>query len=293
MNRWQSDWRSIDARISGLEATVSMMTRAAALPGLNYEQILLSATKQTILNIGRSVSKFSEDYADVIPPSATTVLAALLYGPPPLPQTGAELSTWQAAINAIAALIGKRAEVSMALLDYDSLGRQRTARAFEHLARSIIVDDGLKARWETAFQTDEVACERLGAVHLLLHGIWAFKVDAIGERTDLVLQEKLDITRTVAEATDFMVLTEWKLVRNIGELSSKADEGRHQAARYSRSSLAATELAAIRYIVLVTQYGVVVPADIADGSRIYRFVNIAVSPESPSVAARRAVGRPS
>jgi hypothetical protein len=48
--------------------------------------------------------------------------------------------------------------------------------------------------------------EKLGAAHLLLHGIWAFKVSATGERTDLVPGEKLEITPQVEAASEALVL---------------------------------------------------------------------------------------
>ena len=60
-------------------------------------------------------------------------------------------------------------------------------RAFIHLQRTIVVDHDIRKKWKSAFNTGEIACERLGAVHLLSHGIWAFKADALGERTDLIL----------------------------------------------------------------------------------------------------------
>src|ERR1700722_9028346 len=40
-----------------------------------------------------------------------------------------------------------------------------------------------------------VACERLGAVHLLWHGIFAFKVDGSGARTDLIAPEQPDLNQ--------------------------------------------------------------------------------------------------
>src|SRR5260221_1264020 len=50
-----------------------------------------------------------------------------------------------------------------------------------------------------------------------LHGIWAFKVSATGERTDLVPGEKLEITPQVEAASEALVLTDWKCVRKPGE----------------------------------------------------------------------------
>jgi hypothetical protein len=54
-----------------------------------------------------------------------------------------------------------------------------------------IADSSIRQKWRNAFDEGEVACEKLGGVHLLLHGIWAFKVHTPEERTDLVLQEPI------------------------------------------------------------------------------------------------------
>ena len=288
MNKWQLEWASIDTRISGLEATVSMLTHAAMLPGLNYEHMLTTSVGIPLINLSNSIRQFLDDYRDALPQQAVAVLTIFVMG---LPRNGPELGSWQHAIDVVAKFVGQRAEIAATLQDGEFIGRQKTARAFEHLARSIVVDEGLKARWVAAFRTDETACERLGAVHLLLHGIWAFKVDSIGERTDLVLQERLHISRTVLDVADALVLTEWKLVRNASELPRKAEEGRNQASRYGGSSLAAMELSVTRYVVLVSEHALPMPSDVLEGSRLYRFVNIPISPEPPSVAARRAATR--
>ncbi|MBI4590608.1 MAG: hypothetical protein HY725_17400, partial [Candidatus Rokubacteria bacterium] len=89
----------------------------------------------------------------------------------------------------LVALAAFETEMSFLLSDVQESIRVRSERAFAHLQRSIVVDPALRANWQTAFDDGEVACERLGAVHLLLHGIWAFKLDAAGARTDLVYQE--------------------------------------------------------------------------------------------------------
>lgn len=77
-------------------------------------------------------------------------------------------------------------EMSFILTDVQESIRARSERAFSHLQRQIVADLAFREKWKTAFDEGEVACEKLGAVHLLLHGIWAFKVNAEGARTDLV-----------------------------------------------------------------------------------------------------------
>ena len=55
-------------------------------------------------------------------------------------------------------------------------------RAFAHLQRSIVVDAEPRAKWQKAFDNGEAECEKLSAVHRLLHGIWAFKINASDQR---------------------------------------------------------------------------------------------------------------
>jgi hypothetical protein len=97
---------------------------------------------------------------------------------------------------ALVLLAAFETEMSFLLSDVQESIRVRSERAFSHLLRSLVVDATLRDKWLTALEAGEVECEKLGAVHLLLHGIWAFKVDAASARTDLVFQEPVfDLAR--------------------------------------------------------------------------------------------------
>jgi len=101
-------------------------------------------------------------------------------------------------------------EMSFLLSDVQQHLRSRSERAFAHLQRVIVVDQQFREKWKSALREGEVACEKLGAVHLLLHGIWAFKVDAAGERTHLVFQDPAGDLLAEQHYADALVLTEWK-----------------------------------------------------------------------------------
>lgn len=161
--------------------------------------------------------------------------------------------------------------------------RSASELAFMHLQRLIVADSEYRQKWQAAFADHETHCERLGAVHLLWHGIWAFKADAKGGKTDLVYQEPLQ-TGSAPVALG-MVLTEWKRAENNPEAAYA--EAKHQAALYSGGVLSGVELASHRYLVVVTKKQIAYPADLTEGGVIYRHVNIAVDPEAPSVAAKR------
>ena len=133
------------------------------------------------------------------------------------------------------------------------VAKRLSERAFNHLNRSIVVDNELRAKWNKAFKREEPACEKLGAVHLLLHGIWAFKVDAEGERTDLVFNEPILESSSVERTAEALVLTEWKRVLSPTETEAMAAEARKQAARYTVGALGGVELAGYRFIVLVSK----------------------------------------
>ena len=83
-------------------------------------------------------------------------------------------------------LVAFEGQLTFLLADNQQAIRGRADRAFVHLQRLIVVDDEARAKWQAAHNDHETACERLGGVHLLLHGILGFKVNAAGERTDLV-----------------------------------------------------------------------------------------------------------
>ncbi len=155
-------------------------------------------------------------------------------------------------------------------------------RAFAHLQRLIVVDDRTRQTWGTAFSQGETACERIGATHLLLHGIWAFKAHSEKERTDLVFGELLSINDEVRRASTALVLTEWKKVSNRHMSSNQIELAKRQAKAYAGGSLAGFELDAVRFLVMVSEKRLEgMPKDIPEDGVTYRCINIAVDPPTP------------
>jgi hypothetical protein len=176
------------------------------------------------------------------------------------------------------------AQVSFFLSDTQEIIRSRAERAFEHLQRSIVADADVRKKWQDAFKNKngEATCEALGAVHLLLHGIWAFKANSAGERTDLIYRDVLSDADRVRRAADGLVLTEWKKPRDGENSEALYKKAFTQARLYSQGSLADIELAAYRYLVLVSMKRIIVPANLNCDGITYRYINIAVAPDSPS-----------
>jgi hypothetical protein len=150
-----------------------------------------------------------------------------------------------------------------------------------------MVDPDVRRKWTSAFNdAGETECERLGAVHLLWHHIWAFKVNAGGGRTDLVFPEPPPL-ELLERSSAALVLTEWKVAADAKVAAKRFVEARKQADVYRQGVLAAAELTDIRYLVVVTVKQIPVPADDASGGVTYRHINIAIDPDRPSVATKK------
>jgi hypothetical protein len=185
---------------------------------------------------------------------------------------------------ALVLLAAFETEMSFVLADVQESIRARSERALLHLQRSLVVDNVLRSKWQDAFKAGEVECERHGAVHLLLHGIWAFKVNAAGERTDLVFQEPGDALSKAPQYSAGLVLTEWKKAASKDEAPARFEEARLQARRYTQGALAGAELTSVRYLVVVSSHQVTAPNDLNEDGIVYRHINISVDPQVPSRA---------
>ena len=189
-------------------------------------------------------------------------------------------------------LTALESEVTHLLAEAQAQIRARSERAFLHLQRTIVVDLEFRTKWQRALASGEVDCEQLGSVHLLSHGIWAFKAGTAGARTDLVYQDKLVDLGPAERFVEGLVLTEWKIASSEKEAARKFSEARAQASLYAAGALAGIELAQYRFAVVVTRNEVTPPVDEVQGGIVYRHINIAVEPQLPSRSARRRAASP-
>lgn len=187
---------------------------------------------------------------------------------------------------ALTSLASFRAEFDYLIADTQFIARKITERAFVHLQRCIVADDEIRKKWITAYEEHETKCEKLGAIHLLLHGVWAFKANAEGGRTDLILGEPMSPTSTIENVANALVLTEWKVVKSQEIIHEKITEALTQAELYSSGVLGGIEIANYRFLVMVTEKGMKMPDDRVEGIVTYRHINIAVDPDIPSLEAR-------
>jgi hypothetical protein len=190
--------------------------------------------------------------------------------------------------SASSVLAFKLASLDYNMSDRETRSRRLVDRAFLHLDRLLVVDQDVRRKWQEAFKLREPDCERLGGVHLLQHGIWAFKADGSGARTDLVLgtpmsQDDLDFA---AATVDVLTLTEWKVARTAAEVEGKYQEAVSQLRSYAAGVLAGVELQSVRYAVTVGSDRADLRADSLEGAVVFRHVHIAVAPSSPSKVSR-------
>ncbi|MCJ9750929.1 hypothetical protein MOV61_09395 [Neorhizobium sp. BETTINA12A] len=188
-------------------------------------------------------------------------------------------------MTAVIMLAAIETEISFLLEDRDQLLRSRTERAFMHLNRLLAVDVDYRQRWLDAFtktRVGEPECEKLGATHLLWHGIMAFKANGARGRTDLVFGEPLE--EPDHRASEGLVLTEWKVAdeSNFTEMFKQAFV---QAKEYESGVLSGAELHGIRYLVVVTETDILpdyLPRDTMDNDIRYRYINVAINRRNPS-----------
>jgi hypothetical protein len=279
---YRTEWDALAARIEGLIGAGLIVVKIAPLlqSQSDHHGVLASEIIPNGNQTCRALAEFYTAHASSLPPRAAAVLEDFLSKNR---QFFSSVQPGFGALQAMLALLQSiRAEVTHLLADTEYQARCTVERAFLHLKRSIIVDEGLRKRWKAAFEGHETHCEKLGAVHLLGHGLWGFKVSATGAATDLVLGEALTPDDEVERASNALVLTEWKRLLHPREIDAVVAQARDQAGKYSGGVLGGVELRTYRYIVVVSEKDEVMPPDLLMGSVTYRHVNIPVSPKVPS-----------
>jgi hypothetical protein len=281
-------WLAIVARLRNLQSAGELYARFQSYQKEDSYGAVRYLRKQCGSAVD-SLLEFRQAFAGTLPPAAVPSLDHFLETSLAKAAQEGSSDTHELAVRgALVALAAVEAEVSFILSGRQEQIRTRSERAFMLLQRMITVDDDVRAKSSAALERGEVACERLGSVHLLSQGIFAFKVDAVGARTDLVFPEPPD-DALLARADVGMVLTEWK-VATAANAATQFRVAQSEAERYRVGALAGTELTGYRYLVAVSlrELPSSVIADVSVGGVIYRHINIVVAPATPSRAARGA-----
>jgi hypothetical protein len=275
------DWRPIAARITGLAAAGNLYSSVCGQASVGGTTSLRAHCARTV----DAMEVYRQAHGTALPLTALACLddAVAAIRPLTVPSTS---EPWQVTKETMGAamimLAAFEAEMSFLLTDLQSEIRSRSERSFEHLQRSIVADETVRSRWSVAFDDGETACEKLGGAQLLLHGIWAFKANAQGGRTDLVYQEPVEDADASRRWADGLVLTEWKVAKPDASAEATFDDARRQARLYAKGILAGFELASVRYAIVVSVHRVAPPPDLVIDGVTYRHVNIAVDPFVPS-----------
>jgi hypothetical protein len=273
--QWKTEWNAISARLNSVAESYKIAATCRTY-GSVHETL-----HQQLLDTFATASNLFKIHHNSLPQAATNRFKEIetkinsLSGGSSIDHVGSRLTL----------LAAFHAELQWLLHDPTQRLANITERAFLHLSRLIVADPDVASKWKNAFADGEVRCEKLGGAHLIHHGIWAFKTDAAGGRSDLVMGNRWD--EGLSPAVEGLVLTEWKLVRDPQKASDVANEAMNQARTYSTGILAGIELASTRYIVLVSKKNLMPPQpDVISGNHLYRHINIIVDPSSPSIAAK-------
>jgi hypothetical protein len=281
---WITEWQAISARIAGLVGAGTFFLQTKENDDFNVSDDLI----QNATRVADNIVTFRTEYEGLLPAHALKCLNNFVaaydrqFHILPTEKVSPKPNGFSGVTVAITTLESFRIEFDHLLADIDELMHSLAVRAFMHLQRSIVADSFIRERWIAAFEAGETACEKMGACHLLLHGIWAFKAVGIGEQTDLVMNEPLIVTDDIRRASHGLVLTEWKIVRTAKQLEFQCEAAYKQAVSYNRGILAGFPVASTRYLVIVSDAAMTMPNSIVDGSMTYEYRNVAVNPSTPS-----------
>ena len=280
---YHDQWKALSSRIRGLMQAGQLDARYLRV---NSSDAFgrSKRLREHCEGVLEALNAFRDCFQYTLPPAALTSIDEFVMNSGDLitETTGTQDARQQRVWAALVLLGAFETEMSFILSDVQEVIRTRSERAFAHLQRSIVADQAFREKWKAAFEEGEVACEKLGAVHLLQHGIWAFKVDAAGARTDLVFQEPAGDLTDEQRYVDGFVLTEWKKAALEADGEQRFEEARAQAQRYAQGALAGSELTAYRYAIVVSRRQVSLPEDLSADGVVYRHINIAVDPLTPS-----------
>jgi hypothetical protein len=277
---WLTKWQALSARIEGLIQAGELLSRTSR--GNDVYSVTGRSIMPELAAIRGEILRFGMAHETELPNDARDALERFKENPAVRASTN-EFS----GLSLIVPVAVFRSEFNYLIHSWESEARTLTELAFEHLRRLIFVDQHHRDNWNAAF-SHETRCEQLGAVHLLSHGIWAFKISNRGS-TDLVFGEPMEQHAVqVRRTARALVATEWKRVKNADECAAKASEAQKQLRAYERGVLADLTLTSTRYVVLVSSKTLPAVKDAVVEEITYRHILIATDPDSPSGEARRA-----
>ncbi|WP_299771209.1 hypothetical protein [uncultured Tateyamaria sp.] len=277
MISYYTEWAALSARILGLSKTANTFAQNFQRGSQQSESVAESLNTQC-RGILTEVRKFNHRHRANLPGAACEAIDRFVCDSDQL--ISSTSTSGQLVLAALLQLVAFETEMTFCLSDKSERIRTNSELAFSHLQRLIVADRDYMAKWIDAHKDHETACEKLGAVHLLWHGIWAFKTNAEGGRTDLVFEEPMDLNDH--QSALGIVLTEWKRATLNLSIERAFEQAKKQADKYSTGTLAGVELASHRYLVVVAKEGENPKSDFEEGGVIYRHILIQTHPKTPS-----------
>ena len=277
---YYDDWNVISSRINSLARAAQLYAQMHATNSSDSYNAIGEIAKQC-LEVLNEIIAFSETHKETLPGKVKSRIREFV------DKRGGVIraeDNQRAAKAGIIILSAFESEITSRLTTGEERIRARSERAFMHLQHTLYVDLAYRKRWHDAFDDiGETKCESLGGVHLLWHGIWAFKSHTPGERTDLVLQEPIN-DDPLERGLDGLVLTEWKVATD-KNAEAQFRDAKGQLERYRRGVLGGVELTGFRYAIVVSLAPLKVtdiPTDTTVGEVRYRHINLAIELPSPS-----------
>src|SRR6266851_10010407 len=167
---WQTEWKALSGRITSLLDAghfYAEMLKVYNSDSVNGAKALLDSA----FDIFREIKEFINRTERSLPHAAYVRLLRFLndydshFRGSPTPS-----EKFERVLFCLTALRSLQSDVDYLLADTEVLARSLVERAFLHLQRGIIADRAIRETWQKAYGKGETECERLGMVHLLLHG---------------------------------------------------------------------------------------------------------------------------
>lgn len=286
---YEEEWLAISARIAALKAAADLRAQYEASNNQDsYGSIRVIG--EECVAIVEELKRFAAGHTFTLPEPAKAAFQRFILRRPTRAVLDPARDEWAIRAGVVSVLV-LAGEMTHLLQGRQEWLRSRSAQAFEHLQRTLAANEHVRTQWLAAFRgAGETACEALGAVHLLGHGIFAFKAHAGGGRTDLVFPEPVNVEKAI-RSSEGLVLTEWKLAKSEAETPKAFVEARTQADLYKSGVLAGVELRGYRYLIVVTEKQAAakdVPETETENGVTYVAVNLAIDPRTPHQESKRA-----
>lgn len=267
---WVSRWKNISGRILQLQEVSKAYFDSINSFGVDHYGIggssIIPAAKDLSLEIIELKRSFTK-----LPPKVVGLISKLEKN-----FSGHKFTGIPGVGGAMVILGVFNSEMNYYLKDQEILVKENVRRSFHHLQRSLMADPELQRKWMVGFQESDHYVQKLGGLHLLMHGIWGFKVEENSERGDLISAGPIKLEEVESSGSS-LVMTEWARV-NPENAAEKARQAYAKAASYVGRDLPGTELRTERYLVLVSERPLAMPRNATDGEVEYVYVNVALNP---------------